>query len=354
MNIDLGVGPGDGRHRVSLLGRGSAQAFASGAAALARSVDATRRLTASHPLTRLECLGRESEEGQARLWLLGSVENWRGLVASRVAVPALTAAERAVAASGGSLEEVRVESRTVRLPDYDEITHERWPLPVSGGGPAVVPRGRVTPAQLAGLAVLLRDALVRERPGWPGDVVERNDGLLLPVPLPRGAVAEAAVVWQQLWWVELDALVLHAADVGPALLADLQAIDWSLRPKGTAEAIPHVQEWLRRRDVLARMGDTDDGPVHDPAGASDREQSEWWQKLEDLISAHALPPFTRAALRAILQWRVDQVTGAAQNPGLTDPWTPLLEVFRLVGPVAENKLGELQVGLASVPWRRRH
>ena len=343
LRVDLGDGPLDGAHRLVLRGSGPAALYDRAAERVMRHLDATRRLSGWLPMTRLECVGWESRDGEALLWLVGSLENWLGLHSAQVGIPHLQAAEEIVGDGGGLLLEATVERRHLRPPDHEMIVGGEWPFRLLGvhRGSVVTPGGDVSGAQRRGLAQLLRDSILREQRVETTAVVD-GEAIRLGAVIDAAQVAEVVEVWRQVWWVDLDGVTL--ADAAPRdVIARLSGLDWEPRPEGTRTAIPEVQEFLRRLVAAADALGIHEWPVFDLAAAPTSDD----HGLDAILASRPLPAFTRSALTGMLRWYT------APPADVSDPWEPLLRAFEAVGPIGENELGELQVGVASVPWRDR-
>jgi hypothetical protein len=156
----------------------------------------------------------EFDHDGATVYMAGFIAEWRALEAANIGIPAIEAAARSLAASGGHLERASCESRRFDPPNHDPSAAVNWPWPVRASDwevTTVRPLGSISNCQLDVLATALMAAVhaVSDRYNQGRSVATVvDDCVQLVEPVSTESILQMVYVWCQLCWVDLRGVEL--------------------------------------------------------------------------------------------------------------------------------------------------
>lgn len=214
-NVEYLGEPEEGRHRLTIIGEATKDAWAAAGVALTERTRDHRLWSAWRASAFLEVVAFEVKSDRLVAYLAGSIAEWRALASVPMCSPAIAAAVRALESRGGRVDRVTCETRELQEATHDQIIGSaKWPWPVHGGAVTVRtvrPIGKISPVQMDFLATALRAGVhsVADRydEGRSVAVVE-GDRVRLADWVPGSACLQLVRIWAQVCWVELEGVEL--------------------------------------------------------------------------------------------------------------------------------------------------
>lgn len=207
--LDIGPGPEDGAHRLTIGLASPTDRWPEVARHLAQDIQDAERAAAWDPGARLDLVGWSATPTEGRFYLAGSMLLWVALTGGGLVVPLLKHVPIVLGAPPAAL---RLDRRTLSPATYEQITGRGWPFRVDGPPHArrvTISAPALSEGQLLGLCEMLMPALRRD--AWAqGSVPDEarptleGEALVLPEPLRAGALLEVVHVWAQVFWVEVE------------------------------------------------------------------------------------------------------------------------------------------------------
>lgn len=216
--VEFGEGPMRGAHRITLRGEASDHAWTEACRLVVQHVRDMRFRSAWSESLPLDCIGWDIGSDERRCYLAGSLEQWKACASAGMTTPTLDFVAELLESHGGSLASVMIESRSLDVAEYEQMTGQiSWPWPVAGElweAKALALEGDLTSAQLGGLAHELEGVLRLETHArewsthdyWRGAIAVDGNRLVFPKPLARGNLLESIFIWQQLWWADVASI----------------------------------------------------------------------------------------------------------------------------------------------------
>jgi hypothetical protein len=207
--LEIGPGPEDGAHRLTVGLSAPTDRWPEAARRLAQDIEDAKRGAAWDPAARLDLVGWSATPTEARFYLAGSALLWVALTGGGLVVPLLRHLPIMLGRTPAAL---RLDRRPLSPATYEQITGRGWPFRIDGPPHALrvsIAAPELSEGQLLGLCELLMSALRRdawEQGTLPGEARPALEGevLVLPEPLRAGALLEVVHVWAQVFWVEVE------------------------------------------------------------------------------------------------------------------------------------------------------